>query len=231
MQPKFLMSSTSSQRAQSQKSTHLLERRPFSKFISPKEDCDLPLSQDDSDSSKVSEKIETERECERINYNKIPVHQLVKMFEGDARITDSSRKISSLAQRFDPPSPLETKNDLITTKQGFYRCVDNISSLASMGQASTNAPSSQSKLKNVLNTRLKNPIQIDLKTYKGLTEVPRVGSVPNLKPILNRPQNKLSKMGAKQNLQKDVLQDQGFCKRVSFAENKILIFYNNSPMA
>lgn len=233
MLPKFLMSSTSSKSAKTHRSTHLLESRPKSKFIRPKDDCDLPLSLESSNICKNVNSFERERDCAKLDLNRLPAQQMVIKIKGQAKTEHSASRLPSSTHYFDSLSALESKSHEITTKKGFYKYVDNISSLASMGQTSTMAPSSQSKLKDVLTAKLTKAIQIDLKTYKGLTEEPRVGSVPNLKSILNKPQVKPSKLGPKLNVlkvQQEPL-DQSATKRVSFAENKILIVYHDARKA
>ena len=230
MLPKFLMSSTSSKSGKSHRSTHLLETRPLSKFIQPKDNCDLPLCLESSDLCKNVNSLEKIRDCTKLNCDRLHAQQMVIQIKEQTKTEQSASLLPNSTQYFDSLSALDSKSQEITIKKEYYKYVDNISSLASMGQTSTIAPSSQSKLRDVLTAKLKKPIQIDLKTYKGLTEEPRVGSVPNLKSILNKPQIMPSKFGSRPNILKDS-QNHSATKRVSFAENKIIIVYHDSSKA
>lgn len=115
---------------------------------------------------------------------------------------------------------IASRLDTITAKKSFYNCIENVSSLASVGLGID----SQVDLKMVLNSKLQNPLEMDFRTYQGLTEEQRLGSVPSLKSILqdrtpkNRKTPGKSKLGPK---------EQTSSKRVSFAQNKVLLIYDS----
>lgn len=227
MLPRFLESSTPTKIAKSLRSTHLLESRPVFKFVCPKVDCDFPLSQEQSESSKNFEDYVDFKKLELTCYNKSAAEIKIKL---PIQVESSFANQLSLTQNAASFSAFGSKGEEITANKEYYKYVDNISSLASIGNTWTNEPSFNLRLKHVLNTKLKSPIQIDLKKYKDLTEESRIGSVPSLKPILNNPRGKSSKLTFKSEINP---QDQinRASKRVRFAQNKILIFYNEKSKA
>lgn len=119
------------------------------------------------------------------------------------------------------------KIDNITFRQSFSNSVENISSLEDVPIRSP-VYNSDTKLKKVLNSKLQNPMEMDFQTYQSLAEGERTGKPLSLKSILHK-RTLRDTISSGQIKNTPSLQTQH--KKVSFAQNRVLLIYNTEPIS